>query len=304
MGRLRPPRVRLAAEPACPARCRRGPGGGGVAGPLRRVRSAAAVRDGHHLVAVSAAPGRAGVRVRRPSAVGAVGAVPVDHRGRRRARVADVGLSWDGRGGLQETERRLPPVGEGLAEIQVPRDERGDRRRDHRFPGCSPHAAARQVRHSAFSTSAAPPPSPRRQVLRSLAYSLRDGAVIRGQAGHSPPRGAARKNLSSRWWNPSWWWKSASTSPATPPDAGDIPHVGTAPAPTSPHRRPPPNVTAALTVARRGGPADAQPTERAPIPGASASPIPPSLILNSSQGMGEGSRNGGCQQPDHAKTAY
>jgi hypothetical protein len=32
-----------------------------VAGPLRRVRSAAAVRDGLHLLAVSAAQGRAGV---------------------------------------------------------------------------------------------------------------------------------------------------------------------------------------------------------------------------------------------------
>lgn len=63
-------------------RCRGGPGSRGVAGPRRRVRSAAAVRDGHGLLAVSEAQGRARVRVRRPPAVGAVGAVPVDHRGR------------------------------------------------------------------------------------------------------------------------------------------------------------------------------------------------------------------------------
>lgn len=44
-----------------------------------------------------------------------------------------------------------------------------------------------------------------------------------------------------------------------------------------PRRRPPPDVTAALTAAGRGGPADAQPAERA---------------------------QRGCQQPDHAKTAY
>ncbi|MET9040082.1 ATP-dependent DNA ligase [Streptomyces mirabilis] len=31
-----------------------------------------------------------------------------------------------------------------------------------------------------------------------------------------------------------WWWKSASTSPATPPADGATPHAGTAPAPTSP----------------------------------------------------------------------
>lgn len=35
-------------------------------------------------------------------------------------------------------------------------------------------------------------------------------------------------------WNPSWWWKSASTSLATPPAGGDIPHAGIVPAPTSP----------------------------------------------------------------------
>ncbi|MEU0823081.1 ATP-dependent DNA ligase [Streptomyces mirabilis] len=66
------------------ARCQGGPGGGEVADPLRRARSAEAVRDRHDRVAVPAAPGRAGVRVHRPPAVGAVGAVPVDHRGRRR----------------------------------------------------------------------------------------------------------------------------------------------------------------------------------------------------------------------------
>jgi hypothetical protein len=46
-----------------------------------------------------------------------------------------------------------------------------------------------------------------------------------------------------------------------------------------PHQPPPPDVTAALTAARRGGPADAQPAERA-------------LILNSSQGMAKGVATG------------
>ncbi|MFJ9026015.1 hypothetical protein ACIRPU_39525 [Streptomyces sp. NPDC102259] len=45
-----------------------------------------------------------------------------------------------------------------------------------------------------FSTSAAPPPSPKRQVRRSPACSLQGDAVIRGQAGRSPPDGAARKS--------------------------------------------------------------------------------------------------------------
>nr|WP_308699027.1 hypothetical protein [Streptomyces avermitilis] len=51
--------------------------------------------------------------------------------------MADVGVGRHGGGGLQEVGRRLPPVGEGLAEIQGPRDERGDRRRGHRLPGLS-----------------------------------------------------------------------------------------------------------------------------------------------------------------------
>ncbi len=38
-------------------------------------------------------------------------------------------------------------------------------------------------------------------------------------------------------WNPSWWWKSASPSPATPAAGGGIPHAGTVPAPTDPRRR-------------------------------------------------------------------
>lgn len=46
--------------------------GSGVASSLRRVRSAAAVRDGHDRVAVPMAQGRAGVRVHSPPAVGTV----------------------------------------------------------------------------------------------------------------------------------------------------------------------------------------------------------------------------------------
>ena len=141
------PHVRAVAEPARLAWCRCGSGGGGVADPLRRVRSVVAVRDGNDRVAVPAAQGRVGVCVRRPSAVGAVGAVSVDHRGRCRARVADVGVGRDGGGGLHEAGRRLPAVGEGLGEMQGPREERGDRRRDHRLPGRSPHATARQIQH-------------------------------------------------------------------------------------------------------------------------------------------------------------
>ncbi|WP_405512098.1 hypothetical protein [Streptomyces canus] len=44
----------------------------------------------------------------------------------------------------------------------------------------------------------------------------------------------SRETLTSRWWNPSWWWKSASTSPATLLAGGATPHACTAPAPTSP----------------------------------------------------------------------
>ncbi|WP_256220806.1 hypothetical protein [Streptomyces sp. CC53] len=66
-----------------------------------------------------------------------MGAVSVDHRGRHRARVADVGVGRNGGRGLQEAHRPLPAVGEGLGEIQGPRDERGDRRRGHRLPGSS-----------------------------------------------------------------------------------------------------------------------------------------------------------------------
>ncbi|MEU1457164.1 ATP-dependent DNA ligase [Streptomyces avermitilis] len=58
-------------------------------------------------------------------------------------------LTW-APGGMEgvvfKVGRHLPPVGEGLAEIQGPRDERGDRQRGHRPSGCSPHAAAWQVR--------------------------------------------------------------------------------------------------------------------------------------------------------------
>ncbi|WP_372443880.1 IS630 family transposase [Streptomyces adelaidensis] len=65
---------------AWPARRRGGPGGSGVAGPLRRLRSAAAVRDGHDRVAIPAAQGRPRVPVHRAPAHRAVDAVPVDDR--------------------------------------------------------------------------------------------------------------------------------------------------------------------------------------------------------------------------------
>jgi hypothetical protein len=87
---------------------------------------------------------------------------------------------------------------------------------------------------AASSTSAAPRPSPGRQARRSPACSRRDGAGIRGRAGRSAPGGAAGSNWTSRWWNPGWWRKSASTSPATPPAGGGIPHAGTVRALTSP----------------------------------------------------------------------
>ncbi len=61
------------------------------------------------------------------------------------------------------------------------------------------------------------------------------------------------------------------------------PHAGTAPGPVP-------------------SPADAQPTERAPIPGR---PRHPALAPSSTpaRAWSKGSQ-GGCQQPDHAKTAY
>jgi hypothetical protein len=152
--------------------------------------------------------GGAGPRwsVHRPLSVSAVGAVPVNHRGRRRARVADVGVGRDGGRGLQEAGGRLPALGEGLAEIQGP--ARRARRSSAEPPALWPLPArccsAGTTAKAAFSTSAAPPPSLGRQVLRSPACSLRGGTVIRGQAGRSVPGRAARKNWSSRWWNPSW----------------------------------------------------------------------------------------------------
>ncbi|MDQ0904039.1 hypothetical protein QFZ22_000024 [Streptomyces canus] len=68
----------------------------------------------------------------------------------------------------------------------------------------------------------------------------------------------------------------------------------------SPRRRPPPDVTAALTAAGRGGPADAQPAERAPIPGCvrAAHPAHPHPQLQPGHGR-RGSQRG-CQRPDHA----
>ncbi|MFF0066886.1 hypothetical protein ACFYRC_36325 [Streptomyces sp. NPDC005279] len=118
-----------------------------------------------------------------PPTVGAVGAVPVDHRGRRRARVADVGVGRDGGRGLQEAGRPLPPVGERLAEQK---SARRARRSSAQSPALWPLPArccsAGTTTKGAFSTSAAPPPSPRRQVRRSPACSLQGGAVIRGQA--------------------------------------------------------------------------------------------------------------------------
>jgi len=63
----------------------------------------------------------------------------------------------------------------------------------------------------------------------------------------------SREKLNVTLVEPSRWWKSASTSPATLPAGGDIPHAGTVRTSNSP----PPDITAALTAAGRGGPADA-----------------------------------------------
>jgi hypothetical protein len=184
------PHVRAVAEPACPAWCRCGSGGGGVADPLRRVRSVVAVRDGNDRVAVPAAQGRVGVCVRRPSAVGAVGAVSVDHRGRCRARVADVGVGRDEGDGLHEAGRRLPAVGEGLGEMQGSRDERGDRRRDHRLPGRSPHAAARQIRHRRTLSVRRPHhhPGPGGRCSRHGLFTARSTCSIRRTKTSTRPR--------------------------------------------------------------------------------------------------------------------
>ncbi|MFD5569461.1 hypothetical protein [Streptomyces cadmiisoli] len=54
---------------------------------------------------------------------------------------------------------------------------------------------------------------------------------------------------------------------------------------------PPHDVAAALTAVGRGGPPTRNTGGRARSPAASAPPSPLSLILNSSQGMGEGGRN-------------
>ncbi len=135
MGRRGAPCVRAVAGPACPAWCRGGPGGTGVASSLCGVRSAAAVRE--DLLTVPAAQGRHGIGVCRPPAHRAVGAVSVDHRCRRRARVVDVGVGRDGGRGLQKAGQLLQTVGEGVGEIQGLRNERGDRRRGHQLPGSS-----------------------------------------------------------------------------------------------------------------------------------------------------------------------
>ncbi|WP_371651936.1 hypothetical protein [Streptomyces mirabilis] len=66
------------------------------------------------------------------------------------------------------------------------------------------------------------------------------GLLAPGRRGHpwtswssSAGRGT-RETLNVTRWNLSWWWKSAPTSPATPPAGGDNQHAGIAPAPTSP----------------------------------------------------------------------
>ncbi|CAM5690444.1 hypothetical protein SCANM63S_00150 [Streptomyces canarius] len=88
------------AEPACPARGWGGAGSRAVAGSLRGVRSAQVVRDRDDRLAVPETAGRSGVRVRHPPALGAVGAVPVDHRPGHRARVAVMGVGRGGGRGL------------------------------------------------------------------------------------------------------------------------------------------------------------------------------------------------------------
>lgn len=80
------------------------------------------------------------------------------------------------------------------------------------------------------------------------------------------------------------------------------PEADTSAARLRPHHRLRPQQLLILAVALLPGPGaaaspDAQPAERAPIPGAAAPPIPPSLILNSNQGMGEGGRNGDVSGP-------
>jgi hypothetical protein len=195
MGCRRPPRVRAAAEQACPARSQGGPGGTGVAGPLRRVRCLAAVRDGHDRTALPAAQSRPRVRVRLPRSHCAVSVVSIDHRPGHRAQVADVDLGRHRGCALQAAERSLPAFRQRLAEIQGARDHGGDRRRCHRPPDRSPQSAARQVRRRTPAVHRPHHhPPPRRPAQRSPASLLRRSPVTHGRAGRSPPGGAAARH--------------------------------------------------------------------------------------------------------------
>lgn len=92
-----------------------------------------------------------------------------------------------------------------------------------------------------------------RQAGAEIAVRLKAGRHGHPWTGWSFSAGwEAGNSCSSRWWNPSWWWKSASTSPVTPPADGGIPRAGTAPARTSPPAKSPPAAGRPLTRAAPG----------------------------------------------------
>jgi ATP dependent DNA ligase-like protein len=68
----------------------------------------------------------------------------------------------------------------------------------------------------------------------SPVYSLLQRQATRGRAGRSLPGEATGRHWTSPSSSPNWSWKSASTSPTTPPADGATPPAGTAHAPTSP----------------------------------------------------------------------
>jgi hypothetical protein len=134
--------------------------------------------------------------------------------------------------------RRPPPAGTAAQKLQGPRQLKFAWRSGDRRARC---ADGRQR-----------PPGSGQSRAR-----LRCGRGRGRRAG--PPATIVR----ARWWSPSWWWMSTSTSPGTPPAVGCTPPAGTAPARSVPCRRSPPGVTAVLTAARHGGPVDARPAGRA-----------------------------------------
>ncbi|MET7726648.1 hypothetical protein [Streptomyces mirabilis] len=77
--------------------------------------------------------------------------------------------------------------------------------------------------------------TPARATRNAVAGLLAPGRRGHPWTGWSFSAGwGTRETLNVTLWNLSWWWKSAPTSPATPPAGGDNQHAGTAPAPTSP----------------------------------------------------------------------